>query len=30
MQMEIFAIHKYLFPFQMFQQIAKHKQDHMI
>lgn len=30
MQIDISAIHKYLFSFQMFQQIAKHKQDHMI
>lgn len=30
MQIDKSAIHKYLFSFQMFQQIAKHKQDHMI
>lgn len=30
MQMKIFAIHKYLFSCQMFQQIDKHKQDYMI
>lgn len=30
MQMEMFAIHKFLISFQMFQQAAKHKQDHMI
>lgn len=30
MQMEIFAIHKCLISFQMFQQVAKHKQDLMI
>lgn len=30
MQIEIFAIHKYLFSFQMFQEIEEHKQDRMI
>lgn len=29
MLMEVFVIHKYLSSFQLFQQIAKHKQDHM-
>lgn len=30
MQIEVFVIHKYLFWFQTFQEIHKHKQDHMI
>lgn len=30
MQIAIFAVHKRLLSFQMFQEIDKHKQDHMI
>lgn len=30
MQIEMFAIHKYLLSFQPFQEIDKHKQDRMI